>query len=96
MMGTSGKNKKFDFLEYLRQISKYRITSISAVPPILVALAKLPPAVLSQIDLSCVKYVTCGSAPLSADIRKSVESLLTKQQPPGQSVCVKQGWGMTE
>jgi acyl-coenzyme A synthetase/AMP-(fatty) acid ligase len=47
------------------------------------------PAV-SNYDLSSVRSVGCGAAPLSHDIMKEVEARLDFR------VSVKQGWGMTE
>ncbi|KAF2005717.1 4-coumarate-CoA ligase-like protein [Amniculicola lignicola CBS 123094] len=80
---------KFDFLEMLQCIQKYRITSLILVPPVVVAMAKHPAA--RKFDLSSVESVGSGAAPLGREVCAELEKLW----PPGQ-VNVKQGWGMTE
>lgn len=80
---------KFDFLKFLQHIEKFRITMLTCVPPIIVALAKHPAA--RKADLSSVVTVGSGAAPLAADIAKECEDLFKDQ-----GVIVSQGWGMTE
>ncbi|KXJ87645.1 AMP-binding enzyme [Microdochium bolleyi] len=79
----------FDFVKFLEYNAKYRISAITAVPPIVVALAKHP--LTRKYDLSAVESIGCGAAPLSGEIAEEV----TKLWPKGQ-VHVQQGWGMTE
>ena len=79
----------FDFVKMLEYVQKYRITSLTCVPPIMVALAKHPLA--RKYDLSSVQTVGCGAAPLSTDIAAGVASLW-----PAGTTHVRQGWGMTE
>lgn len=80
---------KFDFIELLGHIERFRITDFITVPPIAVALAKAP--VVKKYDLSSIESVGCGAAPLGAEISREVESLW-----PAGKINVKQGWGMTE
>jgi acyl-CoA synthetase (AMP-forming)/AMP-acid ligase II len=56
------------------------------VPPIIVALAKAP--IVSQYNLSSIKTLFSGAAPLGADTEIAVETRL--------GVSVKQAYGMTE
>ncbi|KAF4556029.1 AMP-binding enzyme-like protein 12 [Elsinoe fawcettii] len=80
---------KFDFLKLLQHIQKYKITDLTLVPPIAVALAKRPE--VKQFDLSSVTGAGCGAAPLGNEVSRELENMW----PAGQ-VNVKQGWGMTE
>lgn len=79
----------FDFVKMLTYVQRYRINSLTVVPPIVVALAKHP--VVKQFDLSSVEAIGCGAAPLSTEIMEEVQKLF-----PPDAVVVRQGWGMTE
>ncbi|ROT37701.1 AMP-binding enzyme [Sodiomyces alkalinus F11] len=63
----------FDFLKMLAHVQRYRITQLTAVPPVLVALAKHPAA--RQFDLSSIESVGCGAAPLGSDTQAAVERM---------------------
>jgi 4-coumarate--CoA ligase len=80
---------KFDFLEMLTYVAKYRITDLVLVPPVVVAMAKHPAT--KQFDLSSVEHVGSGAAPLGREVCEEFEKLW-----PDGRVNVKQGWGMTE
>ncbi|PWW80199.1 acetyl-CoA synthetase-like protein [Tuber magnatum] len=86
--------QKFDFGAFLMAIQKYKITSIAAVPPIMVALAKNPDVL--KFDLSSVNGLGCGSAPLSRDISREAEERVMRGRAGEERVNLKQGWGMTE
>ncbi|WP_394553339.1 AMP-binding protein [Agromyces sp. MMS24-JH15] len=77
---------KFDLVEFLRVISEHRATWVFIAPPIAVALAKHP--IVDQYDLSSVKVVFSGAAPLDGALAEAVAERL------GCLVC--QGYGMTE
>lgn len=62
---------------------------MTMVPPIAVALAKHPD--VRKYDLSSVRFVGSGAAPLGREVCAEVEQLW-----PDNRVNVKQGWGMTE
>lgn len=79
----------FDFLKMLEYIQKYRITVVTAVPPIVLALAKHPLA--KKFDLSSVESLGSGAAPLGREICDEVEQGVFKGK-----LTVRQGWGMTE
>ena len=78
--------KKFNFEDMLRTIQTHRITRLQIAPPVMVLLGKRPET--SQYDLSSLKDITCGAAPLSRELQLDVARKL--------DVHVKQGWGMTE
>ncbi|KAI0470674.1 acetyl-CoA synthetase-like protein [Xylariaceae sp. FL0804] len=79
----------YDFERMLQHIQRHRITTLTAVPPIVVALGKNPLA--RRYDLSSVEAVGCGAAPLGPEICDEVAKLW-----PAGAVSVRQGWGMTE
>lgn len=81
--------RKFDFLKMLEYIQKYRVTGLTLVPPIAVALAKRPE--VKDYDLSSVESAGCGAAPLGQEAKVEFEALW-----PNKSVNLTQGWGMTE
>ncbi|OBT53969.1 hypothetical protein VE04_05800 [Pseudogymnoascus sp. 24MN13] len=78
--------KSFKFPEFLRCIQAQRITSLQLAPPILVMLAKRPET--KEFDLSSVKDVLCGAAPLSRELQNECMARF--------GFNVVQGWGMTE
>lgn len=72
----------------LENIQKFKITEVSAVPPIAVAFAKHP--AVKQYDMSSVEGMGCGAAPLGMDIAQQVEKVFNGK------FNLKQGYGMTE
>jgi acyl-CoA synthetase (AMP-forming)/AMP-acid ligase II len=57
---------KFDFPELLLAIQQYRVKSLPATPPILVALNKS--SIVSKYDLTSLHTIICGRAPLDKDM----------------------------
>ncbi|KAM3418257.1 hypothetical protein BST61_g4258 [Cercospora zeina] len=80
--------RKYDFINMLEWIQKYKITNLTTVPPIVVQLAKRDE--VSQYDLSSLEAVGCGAAPLGKEIIGEFERRF------GVGVTIRQGWGMTE
>src|SRR3712207_7762609 len=83
---------RFDLEHFLRTIQDQRVTRAYVAPPILVALAKHP--LVDQFDLSSLRTITSGAAPLDASLAQAVETRLRRGAPDG--VVVSQGYGMTE
>ncbi|WP_419935900.1 4-coumarate--CoA ligase family protein [Candidatus Palauibacter sp.] len=77
---------RFDLEEFLRTIERYRATCLYLVPPIVLGLAKHP--VVANYDLSSVKWIMSGAAPLGE------ETAIACQERIGCRVF--QGYGMTE
>ncbi|ORY68579.1 4-coumarate-CoA ligase 2 [Pseudomassariella vexata] len=77
---------EFRFEELLFNIEKYRITSLTVVPPILIMLAKRPEP--ARYDLSSLRDCICGAAPLSRQLQNEVQKQYNMQ--------INQGWGQTE
>ncbi|KAI8441493.1 hypothetical protein MSG28_015082 [Choristoneura fumiferana] len=78
--------EKFEVELYMKTVEKYKVTTLLMVPPILIATTKAD----GIYDVSSVKIITCGAAPLSADILPAVKSRFPNL------VAVIQGYGMTE
>lgn len=80
--------RKFDFGDMLKYVGKYRISSLTLVPPIAVALTKRPEA--RKADLSSVIDAGCGAAPLGKESVEEFDRVVSKGR-----YRLKQGWGMT-
>ncbi|KAF2729248.1 4-coumarate-CoA ligase, variant, partial [Polyplosphaeria fusca] len=78
--------RTFTFPSFLSHLSHHRITHLQTAPPVLVMLAKRPET--SHYDLSSLKNILCGAAPLSKGLQNEVSEKL--------GVKVVQTWGMTE
>ncbi|CAO3667457.1 unnamed protein product [Rhizopus stolonifer] len=78
---------KFDFPQFLETIQKEKITFTVVAPPVVLLLAKSP--IVDNYDLSSLRVITSGAAPLGGDI-----SRLVRERVP--TICVKQGYGTTE
>jgi acyl-CoA synthetase (AMP-forming)/AMP-acid ligase II len=77
---------RFDLAEFLRIIQDYRITRANVVPPIVLALAKHP--LVDEFDLSSLKYMNSGAAPLSTELEVACGQRL--------HCLITQGYGLTE
>lgn len=77
---------KFDLPEFLRIIQDHGCTYLFIAPPIAVALAKHP--LVDQYDLSSVRALLSGAAPLDSALATAVAARLRTR--------VRQGYGMTE
>src|SRR4026207_1923063 len=69
MLGLSGGGTilvmpRFDMMEFLSFVQKYRVTVLPLVPPIVLGLVKHP--AVAQFDLSSVRLVFSGAAPPAA------------------------------
>lgn len=77
---------RFELEAFLTALARYRVTLAPVVPPIIVALAKHP--LVEQFDLSSLRNVMSGAAPLGADVEEACARRL--------GCLVIQGYGMTE
>ncbi|EMD36989.1 hypothetical protein CERSUDRAFT_114889 [Gelatoporia subvermispora B] len=78
---------KFNFVEMLKSIQRYRIHHLSIVPPMVVLLCKHPAT--RDFDLSGVKSVVSAAAPLSAEMTLHLARVLP-------NATIGQGYGLTE
>ena len=77
---------RFDLGQALSLIERHQVTRFFAVPPIVLALAKHP--AVGDYDLSSLRQVLSGAAPLGAEVA---------EEASGRIGCeVVQGYGMTE
>ena len=77
---------RFDLELFLRLIQTHKIAKIFVVPPVVLALAKHP--LIDQFDLSALRVVFSGAAPLGAELSNACAARL--------NCDVIQGYGMTE
>ena len=80
---------KFEKNVFLRSIQDYRCNVAFLVPPLMVFLAKNE--IVDQYDLSSLRFIFSGAAPLSKELEQSVMNRLKIPQ-----LCLKQSYGMTE
>ncbi|KAK0211111.1 AMP binding protein [Desarmillaria ectypa] len=83
--------KRFDPIVFCSDIQKYKVTTVTVVPPILVFLSQHP--VVEKFDLSTLKMLVCGAAPLGIELSKQVTKRLRSMRA---NCAVVQGYGMTE
>ena len=77
---------RFDMELFLRIAQEHHVRRLWVVPPVVLALAKLP--IVDEYDLSSVKEVFSGAAPLGASLCAAVEKRI--------DCAAVQGYGMTE
>lgn len=77
---------RFELEQFLGLVQKYRITTLNLVPPLVLALAKHP--LVDNFDLSSVRIIGCGAAPLGEELEQACGKRLNCQ--------IYQGYGLTE
>ena len=77
---------RFDMVRALELVQSQRITRFFAVPPMVLGLAKHP--AVDDYDLSSIKQIFSGAAPLGADLAAAAAARVGCE--------VVQGYGMTE
>ncbi|MCA0144298.1 class I adenylate-forming enzyme family protein [Blastococcus sp. LR1] len=78
---------RFDPVKYVEDMVKYEVTSIGGAPPVFVALLQVPG--FAEADLSHVRGVTSGAAPLA-------KSLIDKMAALMPNATIGEGYGLTE
>ncbi|KAL1554074.1 4-coumarate--CoA ligase 1 [Salvia divinorum] len=79
--------QKFEIAPFLELIQKYKVTIGPFVPPIVLAIVKSP--VVDKYDLSSVRTVMSGAAPLGKELEEAVRNKFPNAK-------LGQGYGMTE
>ncbi len=79
---------QFNTLEYIGAIEQYRCTWLTAVPPMLAMMLQEGEA-MARTDLSSVKFIRMGSAPVS-------EALMARIHAAIPQAVVANGYGTTE
>jgi acyl-CoA synthetase (AMP-forming)/AMP-acid ligase II len=77
---------RFDLEQFLQLIQDHKVTRAYLVPPIILALAKHP--IVDNYDLSSLKLIMSGAAPLGADLAGAAGARI--------GCHVMQGYGLTE
>ena len=77
---------RFDLELFLQVIQDHKVTNLNLVPPLILALAKDPR--VDDYDLSSVRIVGSGAAPLGQDLEKACAQRL--------GCDIYQGYGLTE
>ncbi len=77
---------RFDLRDFLRTLQDQKITVAFVAPPIVLALAKHP--MVDEYDLTSLRFMLSGAAPLDADLAVACSKRL--------GCAVVQGYGMTE
>lgn len=78
---------RFEMEALLRSIEKYGVSHIFVVPPVMIALAKQ--GKVAGYDLSSLKFIGSGAAPLGKEVMEKVSENFPR-------VEVQQGYGLTE
>jgi 4-coumarate--CoA ligase len=77
---------RFDLEKFCQIVQAQKITMVYVAPPVLLGLSKHP--LVSKYDLSSIRMMNSGAAPLTKDL---VEALYARVKIP-----VKQGYGLSE
>ena len=77
---------RFELEPFLKVVQDHKVTHLYLVPPIVIALAKHP--LVERYDLSSLRLVNSGAAPLDEDVQNAAARRL--------GAMVTQGYGMTE
>ena len=77
---------KFEIERFCSIIQNHKITFVYAVPPVVLHLAKHP--VVDKYNLSSLKMISSGAAPLTQEL---VDAVYQRLKLP-----VKQGYGLSE
>jgi long-chain acyl-CoA synthetase len=78
--------ERFEMQTALTLTQRYGVTLFYAVPPVLLAMSQYPD--LKKYDLSSVRYIMSGAAPLPPEIGRRMQDLT--------GISVLQGYGLTE
>jgi acyl-CoA synthetase (AMP-forming)/AMP-acid ligase II len=84
--GTLVTMPRFDLEQFLAILQDHRVSRAAVVPPIVLALTKHP--LVDRFDLSALRFLGSGAAPLSAELEQACGRRL--------GCVVSQGYGMTE
>lgn len=78
----------FTLPTFLSTLSTYNIHFAHLVPPIMVQMAKCPEEMLKKYDLSKLKWIVSGAAPMGSETGIEIEKRL-------KGARIRQGYGMT-
>nr|AAZ79469.1 4-coumarate:coenzyme A ligase [Eucalyptus camaldulensis] len=79
--------QKFEIMALMELVQRYRVTILPIVPPIVLAIAKS--AEVDRYDLSSIRTIMSGAAPMGKELEDTVRAKLPNAK-------LGQGYGMTE
>ncbi len=77
---------RYDLDEFLKVLQDYKVTVAPLVPPLVLTLSRAPQ--VQNYDLSALRVIHCGAAPLAPEIASACSDRL--------GVEIRYGYGMTE
>ncbi|KAJ4481951.1 phenylacetyl-CoA ligase [Lentinula aciculospora] len=80
--------EKFNFVQMLKNIERYRISHLMLVPPHIVLFCKQA-KLLQYYDLDSIRFIMVGAAPLSNEVNNQIFKIFPEAQ-------IGQAYGMTE
>jgi long-chain acyl-CoA synthetase len=78
---------RFDPAKYVEDMVKYEVTTIGGAPPVFVALLQVP--AIQDADLSSIRGVSSGAAPLPVTLIEKMSALMP-------NATIGEGYGLTE
>jgi long-chain acyl-CoA synthetase len=78
---------RFDPVKYVEDMVKYEVTAIGGAPPVFVALLQVP--AIKDADLSHIRGVSSGAAPLPVTLIEKMAALMP-------NATIGEGYGLTE
>lgn len=84
MCGRNGFRNPFTIAEFWKTVSRFQVNSLAMVPTVVGALSQIP----VNADISCLRAVTCGAAPLPPAVIAAFEARA--------GAPVIEAYGMTE
>ncbi len=85
---TNVLHERFDPGEYLADAERFKVTGMGGAPPLYAALVRHPD--FATRDLSSVRGISSGAAPLPVEIIRALQERL------GDDVAIAEGYGLTE
>ncbi|XP_039120393.1 4-coumarate--CoA ligase-like 1 [Dioscorea cayenensis subsp. rotundata] len=79
--------KRYEMGRMLRSIERFKVTHLYLVPPVMIALAKQ--GRITEYDVSSLRCLATGAAPLRKDVMEEVAKMLPNAE-------IMQGYGLTE
>lgn len=81
--------RRFDPEQALALIDRYKVTDWNSVPTMLKRMAGLPTAILAKYDVSSIKHLSVGAAPVPYSLKEWALSYFGEH-------CLTEGYGSTE
>ncbi|MGY1885191.1 MULTISPECIES: class I adenylate-forming enzyme family protein [unclassified Blastococcus] len=78
---------RFDPVKYVEDMIRYEVTTIGGAPPVFVALLQVPG--FTEADLSHVRGISSGAAPLPVSLIERMQALMP-------NATIGEGYGLTE